>query len=614
MSTAIAIRNERLSRIREYYAKQAYGDECKTGKARPYVSSATSLSDLLSKATDLRGADAQAAAYEIYHSKEELAALQGVMKDVPDAVLSYLYSSVCYKYFSTKYLTSAVDKGFSPLYHDPYFEILRAVETHMTPHPAMVCGPREWGKTTIGAFIMPMHAIIFPVVRHTPTGDVDFSKRYIVFISAAKGPSQKLLSGVCLELEQNDDIRNELGEFYKDPDIRRRKREWTREAAVTENGVRIECHSRKSKFRGAWYRGRRPDLIIGDDLEDDETTESENRRTSDFIWYTKIILPSIAQRNGNVLTLGNLDNPDGLCEKILKHSEGKNWMTKVFKVFETHPITGAKIYTWPEHFGADFEAKQREDISDEAFELEYQMNVHAAIRELSSNSFHDYDMDEVREKFHRMWLIGAVDQASGKKKTRHDETAIGGIAYDPVTKLIYVLPAIISKLDKKKQPKAVLDYHMDYDFMEVAIEGSADQGALCADVEEIAEEMDVHIKVVPVYSTIANKHERIKGRLYRRCEDGRILFPRGDASARRIKDQLLRLGQPGMKDDAADMLSMAVERKDKRLHDPKINTAPTMFTRSLLVDKGAVVDAPKNEPVTEDGKRLSRRQLILSSA
>lgn len=596
--------HERVEAIRERHRRKAYEKELK-GRGPTFLSSPYNLADSISKLSNIEGDEAEAAAQEIYRSADDVGALAEVLKGMPDEVLNYIYSSVCYRYFTKKYFPVLVERNFAPAYHDEYFKILRAVETHQTIYPALVCGPRDWGKSTLGSMILPIHAVIFPVELTYPNGKVvDLSKKFIMLVSAAQGASGRWLQSICAEFQENEDIRTDFGEFYRDPESTvKRNKTWSKIIAVTHNGKRLEAHTRRTKIKGANYRGSRPDLIIPDDMEDDENTENPNLRDRDFIWYNKIVVPARAKKNGNVLTLGNLDNPDGLCERIKKHAEEKGHLVKIFTVSHIDPVTNRKVYTWIEEFGPDWEAEQLEIIGDEAYELEYQSNAHAALRELALDEIGYYDPNLVKDNLKSMWLIGAVDQASGKKKARHDETAIGGIAYDKASRVTYVLPARIGKISKSIQPQAVLDYHCDYDFMEVHVEATSDQGALCVAVQDLAVEKDITINVEEIHGHTVNKHDRIAQRLLSRIKNHRILFIDGDKSHTKIIDQLIRLGQPGVKDDGADMLEMCVRARDKKLFGKKSEATAggTIYAQTVNKEKSNVTKSVLTGGVGDDG-------------
>ena len=545
--------------LRKQYRVRAYEQECKTGIAPAFINEAITPADAIDLLSNVRGKEARAAAVEIAATPDSLGAFSQVISDISEPALNYLYSCTSYRYFSKKYMPHYFDKPFTPLYHDPYFELLRGVETHTITKPVVVAGPRHWGKTAMGSVMCPMHCIIFPVNIHLPNGQVkDISKKYIILLSVNEKSSQRNLGNVCGELEDNDAIRMDFGEFYKDPDASRHKsKPWSRSIAVTANGKRIEAMTRHSKVRGAFWKGGRPDLEVGDDLEDDEKQDSPRQRIRDFRWLTHTLAPTLRDDTGNLMLLGNLTHHDGLIARVVEHTQKTNtWITRVFKVSQLDS-TGKRVFTWPECYGPKFEAERRATLTDEAYEQEYLMEPGSFDRELKKEDFGEYDMDDIENRLAKFSIYCAMDPAASVTK-RSDNTACVPIAFDPLERITYVLPAFLDKVPVKGQADMVLDFQQMWDPLKFGIEAVAYQIALAERVKDLAESLGVEVPVVPIKqgsSTV--KEQRIAMRLFRRIADKRILFLRGDPTHIKIRDELINLNNPVHPDDGCDCLEMA---------------------------------------------------------
>jgi hypothetical protein len=95
---------------------------------------------------------------------------------------------------------------------------------------------------------------------------------------------------------------------------------------VLDNGVRILSRSRGQKIRGLKHRQHRPSLVIADDVEDlDWVRTQENRDKSDR-WMRGNVLPSIDERDGRMVIIGNWLHTDGLMARLKA--------TGIFKVLE----------------------------------------------------------------------------------------------------------------------------------------------------------------------------------------------------------------------------------------------------------------------------------------
>ena len=555
--------------LRQRYIDAAYRRECKTGHAPAAVASPKTVQEAIKKLTNMDEADSLAAANEIEADPASpIERFASILPTLSGAAINYLFSSVSYRYFATKYMADYFYRPFSELYHDEYFKIIRAVETHIVDTPVVVAGPRDWGKTAIGGVLLPVHAVVFPVILYYPGGvEKDISKRFIAIIAAALGNAQRLLGSICSVLEENDIIRQDFGEFYKDPDRRpgQRDKTWSKTVAVTLNDKRLEAFSRGSKIRGAFWKGTRPDLGIGDDLEDDEAVEqSALVRDRNYRWLTNTLVNCFAKENGNLLLLGNLVHTDGLIGRLVRYAEEKDWLHKVFRVSEKDESTGDTVYLWEEEFGAAFEKDKREVITDEAYELEFLMNPEAYSQELTTKSFSYYTLADIEGRLGSMCIYSAIDPAATVSR-RSDNTAVVSIAYDDVTKLTYVLPkAYIGKIPVKDQADLVLRIASKWDPMKFGVEAVAYQTALHERVKERAIEEGVAICTEPLkQGSGVMKNKRIAHRIFGRVEMGKILFLMDDMSHAIIIDELINLRNPSVKDDAADALEMAVRLKDE---------------------------------------------------
>jgi len=546
--------------LRKKYREYAYDKECKTGKALPFIREATTPANAIDLLSKIHGKESVDAANEIAGASDELSSLSQVISGVSEPALNYLYSCTSYRYFSKKYLPHYFDKPFTPLYHDPYFELLRGIETHTITKPVVIAGPREWGKTAMGSVMMPMHCVIFPVNIHLPNGQVkDISKRFIILLSVNEKASQRNLGSVCGELEDNEGIRVDFGEFYQDPDARRHKsKPWSRSIAVTANGKRLEAMTRNSKIRGVFWKGGRPDLEVGDDLEDDENQDSLRRRDRDFRWLTRTLFPTLRSDTGNLLILGNLTHHDGLIARVVDHTQKTDtWITRVFKVSSVDPTTQKRVYTWPECFGPKFEEERRATLTDSAYEQEYLMEPGSFNRELRKEDFGEYNMADIEDRLSKFVTYCAMDPAASVSR-KADNTAVVPITFDPVERITYVLPAFLDKVPVKGQADMVLDFQQMWDPIKFGIESVAYQVALADRVRDLAESLGVEVPVVPIQQgSNTVKEQRIAMRLFRRIVDKRILFLRGDLTHIKIRDELINLNNPAHSDDGADCLEMS---------------------------------------------------------
>jgi predicted phage terminase large subunit-like protein len=146
---------------------------------------------------------------------------------------------------------------------------------------------------------------------------------FIVMLADTRSQASLNAASVQNELRNNDLILRDYGHLkYKKIDDPRPEptlesdEDWQAMNCVLDNGVRILSRSRGQKIRGLKHRQHRPSLVIADDMEDlDWVRTQENRDKSDR-WMRGNVLPSIDERDGRMVIIGNWLHTDGLMARL----------------------------------------------------------------------------------------------------------------------------------------------------------------------------------------------------------------------------------------------------------------------------------------------------------
>lgn len=107
---------------------------------------------------------------------------------------------------------------------------------------------------------------------------------------------------------------------------------------------RILAKGAGQKMRGLKWRGRRPGLIIGDDLEEDEQVENPDRRTKFRRWINRALLPC-RRRGGRVRIHGTILHEDAFLARVQKNSQWKCQFYRAHRAFDDF-----SQILWPEQF------------------------------------------------------------------------------------------------------------------------------------------------------------------------------------------------------------------------------------------------------------------------
>jgi len=103
----------------------------------------------------------------------------------------------------------------------------------------------------------------------------------------------------------------------------------------------------EQKIRGRKWRGKRPDLIVGDDLENDEMVDSEHRRNKFRRWFFNALLPC-GSDTCEYRIVGTILHDDSLLQRLIDSSA---WTSVVFRAHKAINDFSEKL--WPEKFSTE---------------------------------------------------------------------------------------------------------------------------------------------------------------------------------------------------------------------------------------------------------------------
>jgi len=543
--------------------RRAYKKECSNSLTPESISTHGNFVEAIEATTGLQENEAQAFADEVLQSQDPMLRLSGEALSLAPDVLNHILCTYSLEYFGKTYLAHHFKHSFCDALHTPMLRMIREAETHETSRPTIIMSWPESGKSTCVGVLLPVHNIVFGATVELPNGkQIDRQKKYIMFVCADNRIALKAMHPTVHELENNDSIREDFGEFYRDPDRRvGREGPWTRTHVLTRNGVFIEAKSRRTKFLSSKWISSRPDLGIVSDI-DDESVDTRGKRTELFEWFITTFLSRFDRDNGNVIVEGNKQHDMSLIARLYDYGLKHKWNVREFKAYQIDEETGKKVYTWPEQFGPEWEKRTRETtITASAFEHMYLHNTAEGEAEISREDIVMYNVAEVLGQINSLVVFIAMDPAISQK-VHADYTAIVPIAFDPATGITYVLETFNKRIDLIEQGRAFINTWARYGDR-VARLGTESVGYQLALNQYITHEASKLGATLPVEEirqdkSLGKKHYRIR-RIFGAIRDGRIRFNPSDENQVILIDQLLMIAKGGEPehDDLADALEMA---------------------------------------------------------
>ena len=171
------------------------------------------------------------------------------------------------------------------------------------------------------------------------------TESFIVLVSATEDLAKDHLADIAKVLREGDEVREhfliESLPIDAKTEIVVRFRDG-HEARVIAKGA-------GQKMRGLKWKGRRPGLIVCDDLEEDEQVESLDRRIKFRRWFNRALLPAL-RRGGKVRVHGTILHEDSLLARLQKpQAESKQvWRTLFFKAHAGFDDFSEIL--WPQQF------------------------------------------------------------------------------------------------------------------------------------------------------------------------------------------------------------------------------------------------------------------------
>jgi predicted phage terminase large subunit-like protein len=190
-------------------------------------------------------------------------------------------SSRLHKYFSQRYLDM----------------IQKAIQTGQGDKEANAA-PRGNAKSTWGTFGLPLWVAAFR------------KRKFALIVSETRSQAESFLSFIKLELETNERLQQDFPELYGEGP------KWTSDQIITRNGVKIQAAGAGQKLRGLRHGNCRPDLVIVDDLENDESVESPDQRKKLENWFFKALM-KIGQPDTVFIVVGTILHYDSLLARLL---------------------------------------------------------------------------------------------------------------------------------------------------------------------------------------------------------------------------------------------------------------------------------------------------------
>lgn len=307
---------------------------------------------------------------------------------------------------------------------------------------------REWWKLCCGdakyvAISAPRRHAKSTAITHAYTlASVLFRERsYVVIISDTYSQACQFLGDIKKELTENEDIKHlfDIAEIEKDAedDVIVRFADKAR--------FRIQARGAEQKLRGLKWDNKRPDLIIGDDLEGDEQVQNRDRRAKLKRWFYGALLPCLS-KDGIVRVVGTILHLDSLLESFMPENllpafRKKELIREPLKEYTTYRTNWKSVkyrahddefehILWEDKWSEKSLKELRDDYIRQGLQDVYSQEMLNVPLDESRTFFRKNDFLPLRELDKQLplnYYIAADLAISGKQRSDYSVFCVGGV-------------------------------------------------------------------------------------------------------------------------------------------------------------------------------------------
>jgi predicted phage terminase large subunit-like protein len=403
--------------------------------------------------------------------------------------------------------------------------LFRITEDQSIKHAAIVAF-RGSAKSTIMTLSYPLWAVLGVQ-----------QKKFVLLLSQTQNQARSMLMNLKREIETNDLLRADFGALEHQTD------EWGRDSLVIKkHGARIMAASTETSIRGLRHGEHRPDLIIADDVEDQNSVKTREGRNKTYSWLMGEVIPA-GDEGTRLIVIGNLLHEDSLLMR-LKHDIAEENLDGIFCWYPLVDSTGKSL--WPGKYPnqASIDRLHKKVPSRVDWEREYMLKIIATQEQVVHPSWIQwYKEIPVDTRHYRYTAIG-VDLAISKSDTADFTAMVAAKVYGSGENMrVYILPHPVNeRLTFPEQVDRTRLYSEKLDKAWLFIEEVGYQSALIQELKQrgyTAEGVKTHG---------ADKRSRL-AIVTHLIQNGQVLFPEHGCEA--LIQQLVGFGVESH-DDLAD--------------------------------------------------------------
>jgi len=419
-----------------------------------------------------------------------------------------------------------------------------------------IAAPRGHAKSTAVTHAYTLAAVLFR--------KADF----VVLVSDTELQAVQFLNDIKMELYENQKLRSlfKVSDIYKDAE-----REIRFKMGPDNHQVRIMARGASGgsgSVRGFKWRGKRPNLIICDDMENDEAVSNEERRDKFRNWFYGALIPALSD-TGQIRLVGTVLHFDSLLERLMPETTGDEAQYTVREKLKEYSLDKSRAWhsikyrahtdfddfqdiLWPEKFNKERLSKLKNDFIkqgiSEGYAQEYlNYPIHEGDAFFRKNDFvpmseEDFDLAKT--------YYAAIDFAiSEKDKRSYSVITVGGVDHSGV---LHIVDVIRQRMDAKQIIDEMMAVQIRYQPDLFVVEEGALKKAIGPFLKDEMLRTGVFINLHPMvpYRDKLSRARAIQGRM----RQGGVHFDVESEWFPSFEQELLRFDR-GQYDDQVDSIA-----------------------------------------------------------
>jgi predicted phage terminase large subunit-like protein len=423
---------------------------------------------------------------------------------------------------------------FPTLHPEVHTDILALMQSGFKFKAAAM--PRGHSKSTLISFLLAIYRIVF------------MERKFIVIVSESEDKAKDFVVRIRDELEFNNKLIRDFtnGKGFKTTD-------WSKTDFVTKTGVRVVAKGAGQSLRGLVHQDTRPDCIILDDFEDDESAGTVGM--INFILNN--VFKSVNKRGTyDICYIGTIICDMAVLHQMLVNDEFASM--KVEAIDDNDEMIAPMLLPKKEYEREKRIANQLGRMS--TFYAEYHNNPMVADNDqtFKQEYFQYKDMSELDLSSMNVYIAydPAMPDRIGKRK-RADRSAIIVLATDS-NEDWYIVKVYANRDTPSKNRQLLYNLAKKYKPNKVWMETIAAQRSMYMEIRNDMRANGIKFPFEEIPSQSGTKEARIE-QLQPLYEAGRIFHSKKDKETIELERELLLFGRTSH-DDRSDTLYFFLNR------------------------------------------------------